>query len=89
MLQRALGSQERPAWFDDSIRGVFDGAAALVAATGPRELQQLTTELVGAELYRAIHDTGEGLRFDWWFAELADATRNRLDRAVGSGEWRP
>lgn len=89
MLQRALGSQERPAWFDESIRRVLDGAVALVASTGPRELEQLTTELVGAELYRAIHDTREGLRFDWWFAELADATRNRLDRALVSGEWRP
>ncbi len=27
--------------------------------------------------------------FDWWFAELADATRSRLDRAAGSDEWRP
>jgi hypothetical protein len=89
VLQRTLGSKERPAWFDDSIRRVLDSAAALVAATGPRELEQLTTELVGAELYRAIHDTREGLRFDWWFAELADATRSRLDRAVGTDEWRP
>ena len=88
MLQRTLGSQERPAWFDDSIGRVLDGAAALVAATGPRELEQLTTQLVGAELYRAIHDTREGLRFDWWFAELTNATHNRLDQAVGSGEWR-
>jgi hypothetical protein len=89
VLQRALGSKERPTWFDDSTRRVLDGAATLVAATDPRELEQLTTELVGAQLYRAIHDTREGLRFDWWFAELADATRNRLDRAVGSDEWRP
>jgi len=88
MLQRTLGSKERPAWFDTSIHRVLDGAAVLVAATGPRQLEQLTTELVGAELYRAIHDKGDGLRFDWWFAELADATRNRLDRAIGSDEWR-
>ena len=89
VLQRTLGSKERPAWFDDSIRRVLDSAATLVAATGPRELEQLTTDLVGAELYRAIHDTREGLWFDWWFAELADATRSRLDRAAGGDEWRP
>lgn len=88
VLRRALGSNERPAWFDDSTRRVLDGAAALVAATGPRELEQLTTELVGAELYRAIHDAREDLRFDWWFAELADAGRNRLAQTVGSDEWR-
>lgn len=88
MLQRTFGSKERPAWFDDSIRRVLDGAAALVAATGPRELEQLTTELVGAELHRVIHDVRDGLRFDWWFAELADATHSRLDHAVGSDGWR-
>ena len=89
MLQRTLGSKERPSWFDDSIRRVLDRATTLVAATGPRDLEQLTSELLGAELYRAIHDTPEGLWFDWWFAELADATRSRLDRAAGSDEWRP
>ncbi len=89
MLQRTFGSKERPAWFDDSIRRVLDGAAALVAATGPRELEQLTSELVGAQLHRAIHNTREGLRFDWWFAELTDTTRECLDRAVESDEWRP
>jgi hypothetical protein len=52
VLQNSLGSEERPARFDDSIRRVLDGAAALVAATGPRELEQLTTELVGAEVRR-------------------------------------
>jgi len=55
----------------------------------PRDLEELTTELVGAELYRAIHDAREGLWFGWWFAELADAARSRLDRAAGSDEWRP
>lgn len=89
VLQQTFGSKERPAWFDGSISSVLDGASALVAATDPRELEQLTTELVGVELYRAIHDVKEHLRFDWWFAELADAARNRLDRAVGSDEWRP
>lgn len=89
MLQRTFGSKDRPGWFDDAIRRVLDGAAALVDTPGPRELEQLTTELVGAELYRAIHDTRNGLRFDWWFAELAEATRNRLDQAAGGDEWRP
>jgi hypothetical protein len=89
VLQRTFGSKERPSWFDDSIRTVLDGAAVLVSATDPRELERLTTELVGAQLYRAIHDTREGLWFDRWFAELADAARNRLDRAAGSDEWRP
>ncbi|MDN5861430.1 MAG: hypothetical protein L0H84_22740 [Pseudonocardia sp.] len=89
MLRQTFGSNERPVWFNGSISAVLDGASALLAATGPRELEQLTTELVGAQLYHAIHDVRRHLRFDWWFAELADAARNRLDRALGTDEWRP
>lgn len=87
-LQRMLGSKERPAWFDEAITRVLDGADALLAADGPRELEQLTTELVGAQLFAAIHETGEGLRFGWWFAELAEATRDRFEKAIGSDGWR-
>jgi len=89
ILRRTFGSKERPAWFDDAIGRVLDGADALVTATGPRELEQLTSELIGAELHRALHDVREGLRFDWWFAELADATRRRLDQTAGGDTWRP
>lgn len=89
VLQRTFGSKERPGWFDGSIRTVIDGATALLAATGPRELEQLTTELIGTELYQALHGRGEGLRFDWWFTELADATRSQLAAMVGNDEWRP
>jgi hypothetical protein len=87
--RRTFGSAERPAWFDDAIGQVLDGAGALVSVNGPRELEQLTTELIGAQLHTAIHDRGEGLRFDWWFAELADATRRRLDQDAGGEDWRP
>ncbi|MGL5865790.1 MAG: hypothetical protein ACRCYX_07940 [Dermatophilaceae bacterium] len=88
MFQQAFGSNERPEWFDDSIRTVLDGARALLDVTGPRELEQLTAELVGAELHRAIRDVKSGLRFDWWFTDVADATRRRLESAAGSDEWR-
>jgi hypothetical protein len=90
VLQRTFGSRERPAWFDDAITRVLDGADALVAANGPCELEQLTTELVGAQVYTAIYGAGDGLRFDWWFTELADATRGRFDQSAGDGtDWRP
>lgn len=88
-LQRLLGSKERPGWFDDSIRRTIDGAPVLVDAAGPRELEQLTAELVGTQLYRAIHDAGKGLWFDRWLAELADACRRRLEESVGGDDWRP
>lgn len=89
VLRRTFGSTERPAWFDDSIGHVLDGAAALVGAAGPGELEQRTTELVGAQLHRATQDVRRDLRFGWFFAELADACRARLDAEAGGDGWRP
>ncbi|MGH3767921.1 MAG: hypothetical protein ACRDS0_20225 [Pseudonocardiaceae bacterium] len=91
-LQAALlGPRQRPEWFDPSIKTVLDGADVVMAARGPRELEQLTAELVGAELHRAVHGEGKGLWFDWWFEELAAAAAARIREEVGSrdGGWVP
>ena len=68
-----LEARARPAWFDPAIRTVLDGAAALGSASGPRELEQMTAELLGAELHRAVHEGHDGLWFSWWFEELVSA----------------
>ncbi|TNC26401.1 hypothetical protein [Amycolatopsis alkalitolerans] len=72
----------RPDWFDASIKTVLDGADATLSAGSIRELEQVTAELLGAELYRAVQEGHGGLQFDWWFHELADAaaTRSRENR---------
>jgi hypothetical protein len=53
-LERLVGPPVRPEWFDRAIKTVLDGAEALASAPGPRALEQLTAELLGAELYLAV-----------------------------------
>lgn len=79
-----LGSPRRPVWFDPAIKTVLDGAEVLASARGPRELEQLTAELLGAELYRAVHEERQGLRFDLWLGELITATAARAREGAGS-----
>lgn len=68
----------RPDWFDASIKNVMAGAEATLSAGTPRELEQVVSELLGAELYQAMHVEREGLHFEWWFHELVDAAAARL-----------
>jgi hypothetical protein len=76
---------------------VLDKAEPVLAAAGLRELEQVTAELLGGELHRALSDEAAGLWFDWWFEELASAAAVRVrdgagsvgDAAGGSVGWRP
>ena len=81
--QKLLSGMEpdRPAWFDRSIKTLIDQAEILMTARGPRELEQATAELIGAELRRAIRDERSGLWFDWLMEELAEA-------ASDQAQWR-
>ncbi|MGB3442325.1 MAG: hypothetical protein WBA97_26585 [Actinophytocola sp.] len=72
-----LGGRTRPAWFDPAIKTVLDGAVTLGSANGPRELEQMTAELLGAELHRVVQGDHDGLWFSWWFEELISATREQ------------
>lgn len=76
-LERLLGPPARPDWFDPAIKTVLDGAEVLDSARGPRELEQLTAELLGGQLYRAVHGDNDGLRLDWWLEELVAAAASR------------
>ncbi|HET9975700.1 MAG TPA: hypothetical protein VFQ68_46270 [Streptosporangiaceae bacterium] len=58
---------------------------AVIAATGPRELEQPVTELTGAEVYRALNEAKRGLWFEWWFQELVRAAADRVE-AEAAGE---
>lgn len=80
---RAVGlGTGRPAWFEPTIAAVLDGAAVLEAAGGLREIEQLTCELMGAQLHRVIEEGHAGLRFSWWFEELVGAARERDARRL-------
>jgi len=86
-----LGPPQRPAWFDSSTKAVLDRAAVVMAARAPRELEQATAELLGAELYRVLREEREGLWLSWWFEQLADAAMARIREQVNSpnGAWEP
>ena len=58
---------------------------AVIAATGPRELEQAVTELTGAEVYWALNEAKRGLWFEWWFEELVRAAADRV-KAEAAGE---
>lgn len=88
-IERLLGPPERPPWFDASIKAVLDSADMVTSARGPRELDQLTAELLGAELHRVVHQERQGLWFVWWFAELVDAATERIKKGADGGSWEP
>jgi hypothetical protein len=60
-----------------------------MAARGPRELEQATAKLLGVELRRVIDNEDQGLWFDWWFAELAEAVASQVksNASAGGGAW--
>ncbi|MGH3813952.1 MAG: hypothetical protein ACRDUV_16110, partial [Pseudonocardiaceae bacterium] len=91
VMQSLLGPRQRPAWFDSSIKVVLDRAGVVMAARGPRELEQATAELLGAELLRILREEREGMWFSWWFEELTEAATARIREEVGGrdGGWRP
>jgi hypothetical protein len=90
-MQSLLGPPQRPAWFDSSSKTVLDRADVEMAARGPRELEQATAELLGAELHRVLCEEREGMWFSWWFEELTQAATARIREEVGSRDngWEP
>lgn len=83
-MQSLLGPPQRPAWFDSSNKAVLDRAGVVMAARGPRELEQATAELLGAELHRVLREEREGMWFSWWFEELTEAATARIREEVSS-----
>jgi len=61
MRSLLLGPPQRPAWFDSATKTVLDQAGVVMAARGPRELEQVTAELLGAELHRVLNEDREGV----------------------------
>ena len=88
-LRSPLSAPERPGWFDRSIKAVLDQAKTLLEARGPRELEQLTSELLGAQVYDAVHNVRRGLWFDWWFEELVEAAAAKAlsESSRPDGDW--
>lgn len=65
---------------------MLDGSQNLAEADGPRDLEQRTSELIGAELHQATHEVGKGLWFNAWLADLVTATQERIEGS-DDGSW--
>lgn len=89
LRDQLFGPQQRPAWFDPSIARILREGEVVMTAGGPRQLEQITAELTGAEVYQALREVGEGLWFGWWFQELARAAGERVkaEAAGDGGKW--
>ncbi len=90
-LEESFGSLDRrPRWWAPSFERLIAASGGLLVAQGPRALEQVTAELIGAELYRAVHDEKTGLRFDAWAMELISRAIERMVDAAGRGDntWR-
>jgi hypothetical protein len=89
-----FGSPDRPEWFALSQERVLAASRGLLAARGPRALEQATAELIGAEFHRAVRAERSGLRFDQWATELTGRAVDRMVAAAGrsngacQGPWR-
>jgi hypothetical protein len=87
-LEPLAGPRELPGWFRNSITGVLDRAEVVLAGRGPRELEEATAGLLGAELHRIIHEERQGLWLDWWFEQLVEAAVARTrSEAARDGAW--
>ncbi len=64
----------------ESIENVLDEAAVLLKAEAPRELDQATASLLGAELHRALRGENGGLDFDLFFEAVVLAAANAEPR---------
>jgi hypothetical protein len=72
------------AWWPDSFARVLDDAAALLGCTGPRQLEQATAELIGAELADRIQRHAGGHEpFSWMDGLIAAAA----GRWAEGGTW--
>ena len=82
---------DRPQWWKPSLERLIAASSGLLAAQGPRALEQATADLVGGELYRALREERSGLpRFDVWAIELVYGAVNRMLEAASQGgdAWR-
>ncbi|RSN38194.1 hypothetical protein DL990_04140 [Amycolatopsis sp. WAC 01416] len=69
-----------PRWMDESIETVLDEAGGLLKAQNPRELEEATASLLGAELDRALRGENHGLDFDLFFEAVVLAAANAEPR---------
>lgn len=75
-------------WFATATANVLAQMDVLLTATSPREVEQATAELIGAELYRVRRTEDRYLFFTDWLEEVADAAAARMRDAGGEAPLR-
>lgn len=88
LKDQLFGPPQRPGWFDSSIARILRQGDAVMTATSPRELEQVTAELTGGEVHWTLREMRKGLWFEWWFRELARAAGGARQGRSGPGWWR-
>lgn len=75
-------------WFNGATQRVLTGARVLLDATVPRQVEEATTTLLGAEMHRRL-EAGGSLWFDRWFVHVTDsaATVVRANMLHDGGDW--
>lgn len=73
-----FSAKEPPEWFDAAIDRILDQAETTMVAQGPRQLEQMVAELVGAELHLALTEERSGMWFEWLVQELIDSAAFRI-----------
>src|ERR1035441_7489517 len=76
----------RPRWWEPSFERLIAASDGLLAAQGPRVLEQATAELIGAELHRAVRDEHTGLHLDAWATGLIGRSVDWMADATGRGD---
>lgn len=87
MITQLGPTPSRPQWFDPAIAAVLDQAHVVLAAQQPRALEQLTSQLIGAQLHQVFLAGKTGLWFDRWFVELASATEAQVRERADGAAW--
>ncbi|MCK2240633.1 MULTISPECIES: hypothetical protein [unclassified Crossiella] len=87
---QAVELPPEPSWFGPAAAMVLAGAPGLVAANRPRELEQLTAELLGSALRHASETGDAGNQLPRWFCLVAEEAAARLARTSTDADalWR-
>ena len=86
--QELAAEQREPGWWAASHDRVLDASVGLLAASGPRTLEQAVAELIGGELHEAILREESGLGLDLWGMRLVDRAAARASAPTESGDAR-
>ncbi|GGP44633.1 hypothetical protein [Saccharothrix coeruleofusca] len=96
-LERMAGQDEPefPEWFEPAALAVLDRGEAVVAARGPRQLEQAVSEALGASMHQAVVEDRQGLQFREWVDTLVTLAVDRVveeaerpEAGAWKGPWR-